>query len=100
MGRHVVRSFERMDVRERFRDGMVHGRFKVDADIGICVLVERQRGRRVLDEDVEQADADLSKLRDRVQDVSGNEVEAAPGGRKRDSGLVPHVRSLVGKAHF
>jgi len=63
---------------------LVKPRLEVAADVGAGVLVERQRGRGVADEHVQQPDAQLAQLRQRAQHLPGDQMKAARSGVQRD----------------
>lgn len=86
---HVVRSFAGVDVGELFRGNGVERGFEIDADIGVGVLIDRQGGGRVLDEDVQQADLELRQLWDGAQNVMRDQVKAAGKLGQGDASLMP-----------
>lgn len=89
VGRHVVGPFDRVLVRELFRhDGRQAG-LEVHGHVGVGVLVDRQRGRRVLQEDVQQADLVLGQLGQSLHDLACHEMEPSRVGRKLERALDP-----------
>ncbi len=54
MRRHVVRAFARVPIREILRRDRRERRLQVDRHIGVRVLVDRERRRRVLNENLQQ----------------------------------------------
>ena len=69
---------------------MMGGNTEVAADVGAGVLVEGERGGRVLEEDLGEADLDGADLRHGVDDRPRDEM-AAPGQRiEHDLSLGPH----------
>ncbi len=95
MCRHVVAALERVPpVGGVLADRVVEPALEVGADLGAGVLVQRQRGRRVEDLEVEEADVDLAQLGERLGDLAGDEVEAAWPGVEADLTLRPHRSAL------
>lgn len=87
--RHVVRPFVGVQVtRGVFRHESVEDQRKVVAHVGVGVLVERQCGRRVLYQQVEQSL--FGQRRQLAQDVAGHQVYAARVGAQRDFCLFYH----------
>ena len=70
--------------RERIEDAL-----QVVRHVGIGVFVDRQRRRRVLDEDVQQADADRAQLRQRRADRIGDQMKPTPLRRQTECALEP-----------
>lgn len=97
VGRHVVGPLQRVDVGQRFGDGMVHCRFKVDPDIGIRVLVDGQRGAGVLHEAVQQADLDVLQFGDCGDHLVSNQVKTARLARQPKLVLVPAHQKVSSK---
>lgn len=64
----------------------------VGAHILVPVLVQGQRARGVLDEEVQEADFVRGDFGDGVEDVIGYEVGAAGGGGESELFLGPAVR--------
>lgn len=95
MSWHVVGAFDRVNVRQRFGDGVVHRRFKIGSDVGIGVFVNRQRRAGVLDKEVEQAHANRFKFLNLPQNRVGDQVIAPALGRQIDCSLNPHLISLL-----
>src|SRR5215207_7352522 len=91
VGRHVVVTLEGVGpVGRALGNGAVEPAREVPPYVWARVLVERQRSRRVLDQHVQQADAQLVKLGQRAHDLPGDEVEAARARVERDLALEPH----------
>ena len=61
----------------------------VGPHIRVVVFVERQRARRVLDEEGQEADFVVSDLRQLLGDVVGDEVRATAARRERKRLLEP-----------
>ena len=93
MGRHIVRAFEGVDVRQRFRDGVIHRRLKIDTDVRIGIFVDRQGSRCVLNEYVQPTDADVGDLRKLFHDLRRDEMKSASPWGKLNLFLVPHIFS-------
>ena len=75
---HVVWSLEGvLVVRSAFRDHLLEMAFQISAYIGIGILVDRQGGRGMLKEEMEQPDFDLTDLREYREDFLGNQVKAS-----------------------
>ena len=88
MRRHVVRTFACVRVGEVFRDQMVHGPLKIRAHVRVGVLIERQGGRCVAQEEVRQADRDGVEPSQGVGHTVGDEVEPARHRRQHELGLL------------
>src|SRR5436190_4593885 len=74
----VVGALERVaPVGRAVGHGLAEPRLEVAPHVGRRVLVQRQRGRRVADEDVRDADADLAQIGHGALDLARDEVEAA-----------------------
>lgn len=52
MGRHIIGAFARMRVGKFLRCNGIERRFEVSRDIGISILIDRKRCRRVLKKDI------------------------------------------------
>ena len=68
VGRHVVGTLARMPVGKTLGRQMVEHPIQIDQHVRVGVFVDRQRGRRVLDEDVEQPDLDVGQFRQGFED--------------------------------
>lgn len=95
VGWHVVGAFDRVNVRQRFRNGVIHSRFKIGPNIGIGVFVDRQRCAGVLDKEVQQPHADRFDFRNLAQDGIGDQVIPPSLGRHADRALNPHLISVL-----
>ena len=62
----------------------------------VPVLVEAERARRVLDEEVQEADAVRGDLGELARDAVGDQVGAARGRREGELLLEPHRRGVGG----
>lgn len=62
VGGHVVRAFEGVDIGPGLWGDFVDRHFEVAADVGIGVLIDREGGGGVLNEDMEEAGLDLGEL--------------------------------------
>lgn len=90
MGWHVVRSFARMHKRQRLGYDMIDRCLQVPAHIGIGAFVDRQRRRRMLDKEMQKADANIVQLRNAIDDPIGNQMKTASHWRDCQLCLVPH----------
>ncbi len=91
VGGHVVGALVGVGpVRRVLGDGLVEVGLEVAPHVGRGVLVQRQRRRGVLHEEVEQPDPQLAELGQLADHLTGDEVEAAPGRAQRDLALEPH----------
>lgn len=85
MAGHVVASFHRMEVEvAAFGNVSVKEGLHVCSDIRIGIFVDRERGRGVLDEYVQQACADLLQFGQLGRDLAGHDMEAAGLGGEED----------------
>ena len=89
MGGHIVRALTGVDKRRVFWAELVGGCFEVHSHIRVGVFVDRQTGRGMLDEDVQDSDANLLDLGKLGQDGSRDQVKPSAFGRKGDRFLVP-----------
>jgi len=95
MGRHVVGALTGVPMGEILGSDGRQRAFEIQRDIGVGVLVDRERGRRVLNKNMHQAGADLANLGQSGQDFVSHQVEAAGQGRKLDESLDPgHFQSV------
>ncbi len=93
MGRHIVGALAGVPMGEILGGDGRQRAFEIQGDIRVGVLVDRERGRRVLDENVHQAGSDLAKLWQSGQDLVGHQMEAGGQGREFDDTLNPgHFR--------
>ena len=91
VGRHVVEAFVGVDPRSvfSFRDNQIQESLHVCPDVGVGVLVDRQGGAGVPDEDVNRARLESSQFRAAgVGHVARDEVAASLGGREVHRELV------------
>lgn len=95
VGRHVVRSLDRVNIREVFRNDMVQGGFEIDPHIGIRIFVEGQTGRCVLNEYMQQPDTDRCKLRNRIHYPSGDQMTSPRVGAKGQRAMMPNHRTII-----
>src|SRR5580698_1810349 len=89
VGRHVVRAFNRVLVRKILGRQMIERGFQVAQHVRVGVLIDRERGGRLLDEDVQQADADWFHLGQRRRHFVGDDVQSAATGLERQVALLP-----------
>ena len=92
---HVVGTLDRVNVRQRFGNGVVHRRFKVGSYVRIGVFVDRQRCAGVLDKEVKQSNADRFDFRNLAHDIVSDQVIAPSLGRDADRFLNPHMISRL-----
>jgi len=90
MGRHVIGAFERVNIRKIFRCDRVDGRFQIDADVGVGILVNGQRGRGVLNEDVREPNSKTSQLGTGIDDATRDQVKST--WKWTDGNLLLHPR--------
>lgn len=76
-----------MDIVQIFRSEMIECRLHVDADIGICVLIDAQASRGVLQKAVKGTDLDITNLRDSLNNFFRDQVATTSSGRELDSML-------------
>ena len=99
VGRHVIVALERVGPEAGpLRHGVVEPRLEVPANIRGGVLIERQRGRGVLDHEVEEADADLIQTLDSVEDLARDQVKTPRTRGERDPALDPEHPPRICKA--
>jgi len=96
---HVVRAFQGVFVIGRvLGNGLIEVSFHISAHVGVGVLIDGQRRRSVLDEEVKQAGFDLAYLRQMVERFARDQVKPARPGFKRKFFLNPsrvvHIASL------
>ena len=78
VGGHVVVPLQGVGpVRSPFRHRLVEPGLEVVAHFRRGVLAQGERGRGVLDQQVEDADRDLPQLRQRLEHLGGDQVKAA-----------------------
>lgn len=86
---HVVGPFTGVDIRKVFGSNVVERRFQVARDIGVGILVDRQRCGSVLDVDVQQSNLNRRQFRHRIQDVRRDQMKTATERWERQSMLKP-----------
>jgi hypothetical protein len=90
VGRHVVGALDGVPIVGLvFGHHLVEVALQVPPDSGGRVFVDRERGRGVLEEDVQQPDADLRQFGKRADHRVGHEVKAAGLGIEREGMLDP-----------
>jgi hypothetical protein len=67
-----------------FRNDPVESRLHIDANVGVCVLIDRQARRGVLEKHTQQADLDAFDLWYRIENLTRNEVKAPSVGANTD----------------
>jgi hypothetical protein len=95
MGRHVVRSLDRVNIREVFRNDVVQSGFEIDPHIGIRIFVEGQTGRSVLNEDMQQPDTDTGQFRDRVHHRSSDQMTSTSVGSEGQGAMMPNHKAII-----
>jgi hypothetical protein len=97
MARHVVRPFHRVSVRKIFRRNRIKRSIEINQYVGIGVLVDRQRCRRVLQEDLKQADANFRNFGHRLKHQPRNRMDAARKRRQDNFTLEPsgHIVTVL-----
>ena len=91
VGGHVVGALDRVGpVARVLGDGLVEVGLEVVAHVGRGVLVERQRGAGVADEDVQQPDLEALELGHGLEHVARDQVKAARPRPQGDLPLDPH----------
>lgn len=83
MGRHIIRTLDRVNIREVFRDDVVQRGFEIDTYVGISVLIDCQAGRCVLNKDVQQPDPDRGQLGNRLQHGPSDQMTSPGVGAER-----------------
>ena len=91
VGRHVVGPLERVRPLGAPGHGGVEPGSKSRRTSGRGVLVQRQRGGGVEDQQVEEPDPDITQIGRHRPAPRGDEVEAARARRQVESGLFPSV---------
>jgi len=86
---HIVRPFRGVTVGVALRGDAVEGVAHIGPHILVPVLVHAQRARRVLDEEIDQADFVITDLRELLGDVISNQVRAPRPRRQRKRLLEP-----------
>lgn len=89
MGRHVVWPLAGVDKWGTFGAQLVGRSFHIHTDVRIGVLVDRETGRGMLDEDLEHSEFDLLEVFDRIDDLACNQVKPTTAGAKFDGRLGP-----------
>ena len=74
---HIIWPFTRVNERRIFGAQLVGSRFQIDSDIRVGVLVNRQTGRSVLDENIQQPNIKLPNLGNCIHDLSGHQMESS-----------------------
>lgn len=98
MCRHVVRAFTGVDEGQGFRTERVCRGLHIDPDIRVCILVQRQSRRSVLDEEVHQADMECRQVSQLLQDFRGDQVESTGPRSELQTQLSPLV--FVSNCHL
>ena len=94
MSRHVIGAFACVLIRPRFRSQSIERHAQIPRHIRISVLIDRQRCRRVLNEEMQQTNPAAAEDRQLRQDMLSYEMTAAGKRRQNDLGLVPGSHSL------
>lgn len=71
------------------RYDMVKMSLQITSHIGIGILVDRQRCRGMLNEELEQTDFELTYLRQMIENLTGDKMKAAAAGRQAELSLDP-----------
>ncbi len=82
MGWHVVRTLTGVHVWPVFRCEAIKGHGQISTDVRVCVFLQCERGRGVTNEDVQQTSLAARNLRERMQDVRGDQVKTSREGRE------------------
>lgn len=82
--RHVVGPFDRVHEGLILGHDPIEGCLHIDANIGVCVLVDRQACRSVLEKHVQPADLDVLDFRDRVENLASDQVKPPAVGPYSD----------------
>ena len=72
MSWHIVGTLASVNERHRFRANQIHRCFHVDSNIRICVFVDRQAGRSVLNEYLQHSNAKLLQFGKCVNNMPRN----------------------------
>ena len=89
VARHVVRPFLAVAVGEFLRRQLVQHLVQILQHVAVGILGDRQRGRGVFEEQMEQADADLRDFGHRFQHDAGDGVEPAIELGQQDFAMEP-----------
>jgi hypothetical protein len=81
--RHIVGSFNRMNVWKILRRQFVERALQIGPHIVIRVFVDRDRGRGVLNENMQHSHANLLQLRQRLYDFPRDQMTAAVATSQR-----------------
>jgi hypothetical protein len=95
MGRHIVRSLDRVNIREVLRNDVVQSGFEIDPHIGIRIFVDGQTGRCVLNEYMQQPDTDTGQFRNRVHHRSGDQMTSTSVGSKGQGAMMPNHECII-----
>jgi hypothetical protein len=88
VGGHVVVTLEGVGpVGRAFWHRAVEPGIEVGAHFGRGILVQGQRGRGVLNQEVEKADLEVGELWQRAQHLAGDQVDAARARLEADGPL-------------
>lgn len=101
MGRHVIRTFKRMDeVRGAIGYQMIQVDLKVASNVRVRIFIEGEGRRSMLNEHMQEPDADQGKLRNRRYHLSCDQVESPAFRRELKRLLDPHGLHVTPSRHW
>src|SRR4051812_29478663 len=95
VGGHVVGPFDGVHVRKILRRELVERALQIDPHIVVRIFVDRDRGRRVLNECLQYSHANLRELGQRLDDFARDKMTAAGATRQRNFPLKPDHRCIL-----
>jgi len=95
MGGHVVGAFASVAMREIFGSDRGERGLEIERHIRVGVFVDRQRGRGMLQEQMQQADTQVGEFGQGVDDLAGDEMKTAWAGSELECALVPRHSGYV-----
>lgn len=95
VGRHIIRPFQRVGIRQFFRAKMVDRHFHINANFGIGVLIESKGRRGVLEKQMQHANLEFLKFVKLFNNLASHQVESSRPSLKTDSFLMPIHGDLI-----
>ena len=86
----IIRPFQGVHIGERLRHHPIECHLKVEWHIGVGILIDREARRRVTEKEVQQADSEFSHFRNRLHDVTSDQMKAPRSGCQLNLLLNPH----------
>lgn len=91
---HVVGTFDRVDEGLVFGDQTIQRRFHIGSDIRVCIFIDRQARRGVLQENLQDPNSNVLEFGDCRDDLACNQVKAASVRTNPDGFLGPKHSEL------